>query len=134
MIEELKPCPFCGSDRLAIEVGEDGICHAECLNCPGRTGSCEGKGKAASAWNRRTEPPATPADEPMHYLGDGVVTCARAMRSMLHNARSLKLAPIAVWWWACAFKYVWRWPWKNGADDLRKAHDCIGRLLKEVGE
>lgn len=31
-------------------------------------------------------------------------------------------------------KQIWRWPWKNGADDLRKAHDCIGRLLKEVGE
>ena len=84
------------------------------------------------SWSPEDEPPAAPVDErpnPGHYEGDGEVSCARALRSMLHG---VKLAPIAIWWWACAFKYLWRWVWKNGVKDLMKARDCIDRLIAEV--
>ncbi|WP_417352161.1 Lar family restriction alleviation protein [Gordonibacter pamelaeae] len=134
MNEEFKPCPFCGSDQLLVEVGEDGGSHVECLDCRGRTGGCVGWDGAVSAWNSRAEPPAAPVDarpNPGHYEGDGEVSCARALRSMTWLST---LPPMQLWWWGCAFKYLWRWPWKNGADDLRKAHDCIGRLLEEVSE
>lgn len=85
-------------------------------------------------WSPEDEPPAPPVDEreegtPLHYLGDGIVTCARALRSMLHG---VELKPIAIWWWACVFKYNWRWPWKNGVKDLIKARDCIDKLIAEV--
>lgn len=83
-------------------------------------------------WSPEDEPPAAPVDErpnPGHYEGDGEVSCARALRSMTWTST---LPPMQLWWWACAFKYLWRWPWKNGAEDLRKAHDCIGRLIAEV--
>lgn len=85
-------------------------------------------------WSPEDEPPAAPVDEreagtPAHYLGDGIVTCARALRSMLHG---VELKPIAIWWWACVFKYNWRWPWKNGVKDLIKARDCIDKLIAEV--
>lgn len=85
-------------------------------------------------WSPEDAPPAPPVDErpnPGHYEGDGEVSCARALRSMTWMST---LPPMQLWWWACAFKYLWRWPWKNGAEDLRKAHDCIGRLLAEVDE
>lgn len=70
-----------------------------------------------------------PPRDPSHYDGDGEVSCERALRSMTWLST---LPPMQLWWWGCAFKYLWRWPWKNGAEDLRKAHDCIGRLLEEV--
>ena len=31
-------------------------------------------------------------------------------------------------------KYLWRWPKKNGVDDLKKARWYLDRLIKEVGE
>lgn len=128
MIEELKPCPFCGSDRLAIEVGEDGICHAECLNCFGRTGSCEGKGKAVSAWNRRAEPPAAP-DDPARYSRGGI-ECIDAIRAALDPVEYRGFCKGSV------LGYVWREKYKGGDRDLGKAGDFIGYALdaSEVGE
>lgn len=35
------------------------------------------------------------------------------------------------YWCACAFKYLWRWPLKNGKQDLLKAQECI-RLAVET--
>lgn len=106
-------CPECGGSLDVYTA--DGEPHAAvCEEC-GRTWK-PGDGKRPN---------------PGHYEGDGEVSCERALRSMTWLST---LPPMALWWWGCAFKYLWRWPWKNGADDLRKAHDCIGRLLKEVGE
>ena len=70
------------------------------------------------------------ASTPEHYRGDGCVTCARAMKSMTHGADDLKFvtSTMVLWWWLCAFKYVWRWPRKGGAQDVRKAIVCLGRL------
>lgn len=68
---------------------------------------------------------------PAHYAGDGEVDCQRAMRSMLFGARG-KLSPMALFWWASALKYLWRWPWKNGAQDIDKAADCLRRLKAEA--
>nr|DAV56283.1 MAG TPA: nucelotide kinase [Caudoviricetes sp.] len=68
---------------------------------------------------------------PGHYEGDGEVDCQRAMKSMMFLVPST-YSPMVIWWWGCAFKYLWRWCWKNGADDLRKCADCIERLIEEV--
>lgn len=67
---------------------------------------------------------------PSHYAGDGI-ECMDAMRSMTANAKDL--APMEVWWWLCAFKYLWRWAYKGqAATDLAKAKDCICKLEKEI--
>ncbi len=63
---------------------------------------------------------------PRRYRGDGEVTCIRAMASM---AEGVHLGMEAMWWWACALKYLWRWPWKGGLADLAKAKDCVERLM-----
>lgn len=65
---------------------------------------------------------------PKHYLGDGQVTAERAIASMLAPAEGTVPHRIA-YWWACAFKYLWRWPFKGQAkSDLAKCTDCIRRL------
>ena len=57
MTEELKPCPFCGSDNVHLSHWT-GQAYVYCANCMVRTevylhGSCEEK--AIEAWNRRAE-------------------------------------------------------------------------------
>ena len=70
---------------------------------------------------------------PAHYRGDGYTTASCAMRSMMLPASRRGYSAMALWWWGCAFKYLWRWPLKGKADDLRKAKDCIDRLMDEEG-
>ena len=108
----LWECPVCG--RMEHSTCPDRPLPAECPDC---------------GWSEPAEAvPETPRD-PSHYEGDGRVTCADALRSMTHGCG---MPPMRLWWWGCAFKYLWRWPRKNGAEDLRKAKDCIERLLADV--
>ena len=73
-----------------------------------------------------------PVKEPRHYAGDGKVACMDALRSMMSNVSNL--APIVVYWWGCAFKYLWRWPHKNGQQDIEKCIQCLKYLKDELGE
>ncbi len=57
MIEELKPCPFCGSKSVMLEKGSNGyqVC---CWYCGARgkyvvARSIFSKERAIDAWNRR---------------------------------------------------------------------------------
>lgn len=69
---------------------------------------------------------------PPHYRGDGDVTCSRAMESMTHGAYLVcRLSPMQVWWWCCAFKYLWRWPRKGGREDLAKCMSCVQHLVDD---
>lgn len=71
--------------------------------------------------------------DPIHYRGDGRVDCKRAMMSML-SASHAAVSNSAAYWWGCAFKYLWRWPWKNGREDLEKCKECIDQILDMVDE
>lgn len=66
---------------------------------------------------------------PIHYQGDGKTECMKAMRSMVSKA---KLSAMQFYWWGCAFKYLWRWPHKNGIEDLNKCRQCIDYLIEET--
>ena len=68
---------------------------------------------------------------PAHYMGDGEVECKRAMQSMMTNTA---FVGTAMYWWGCAFKYIWRWPHKNGVQDIDKAIECLTELRKAVEE
>lgn len=72
---------------------------------------------------------------PEHYRGDGFVTCARAMESAAAQVTVCERPPMALWWWLCALKYVWRmWSKEDPRRDGQKAIDCIRKALAEIGE
>lgn len=64
---------------------------------------------------------------PAHYGGS--IECRDALASRLEGTG---LAPMAVYWLGCAFKYLWRFDRKNGVEDLRKCRQCIEFLIEEV--
>ena len=78
-------------------------------------------------------PENDPVRRPAHYAGNGKVACMDAIRSMLAGyARSLSMVGNtieAAYWSTCALKYIWRWPAKNGVQDLEKARQCIGYAI-----
>lgn len=68
--------------------------------------------------------PSSPVPE--HYLGDGYVTCDRAIESASAQRRIVSMTPLNYWYWATAFKYVWRmWSKAEPVADARKAIDCL---------
>ena len=70
---------------------------------------------------------------PAHYAGDEV-PADEALRSMLGAPANEDVPPMALFWWATAFKYVWRMFAKGqGASDCAKARDCLARLAEEMG-
>lgn len=70
---------------------------------------------------------------PDHYAGCDV-TAGEALRSMLEAPANEDVPPMALFWWATAFKYIWRMFAKGqGASDCAKARDCLARLAEEMG-
>lgn len=70
--------------------------------------------------------------EPQRYLGDGQVSCSRALRSMFCGWDiGCGCGDTESFFWAGqAFKYIWRFPLKGyPAKDLKKAIDCLKRAL-----
>lgn len=66
------------------------------------------------------------APVPEHYLGDGYVTCDRAIESASAQRCNVNRPPLNYWYWATAFKYVWRmWSKTDPVSDARKAIDCL---------
>lgn len=71
-----------------------------------------------------------PIKAPKHYAGDGNISCMDAMKSMVSKCSNL--SPMVVYWWCCAFKYLWRWALKNGKQDIDKCVRCLEYLEKEL--
>lgn len=72
---------------------------------------------------------------PEHYRGDGYITCSRAMKSALAMwpVALAMCSTMSIWWWCCAFKYLWRCAVKGATlKDIDKAIDCLQKLRKEV--
>lgn len=65
---------------------------------------------------------------PAHYA-TGKVECWDAMESA---ASGVKLPPILAYFWFNIFKYIWRWPKKNGLEDLKKARVYLNKLIEAV--
>ena len=80
------------------------------------------------------------AHVPDHYLGDGFVTCDRAIESASAQRCIGERSKLQFWYWATAFKYVWRmWSKEDPEKDALKATDCLekaaglGRLVEIDG-
>jgi|TARA_R110000796_G_scaffold42837_1_gene105562 hypothetical protein len=69
-------------------------------------------------------------DSPPHYNAS-IIECIDAMKAMSEGSY---VEPHIAYCWQNAFKYLWRWPYKNGLEDLRKAQWYLERLIKEVEE
>lgn len=66
------------------------------------------------------------AHVPDHYLGDGFVTCDRAIESASSQDCIAERSPLQFWYWATAMKYVWRmWSKEDHEKDALKAIDCL---------
>lgn len=72
-------------------------------------------------------------DTPGHYAGDGYVTCSRAMESASVQDEVVPQSVMQLWWWMCAFKYVWRmWSKDDPVKDANKAIDCLGQVIHAI--
>ena len=72
---------------------------------------------------------------PAHYRGDGYVTCSRAMESATYQDTVVPRSAMGMWWWMCAFKYVWRmWSKADPIADAMKAMDCLEHIKDSLEE
>ena len=67
-----------------------------------------------------------PVNHPAHYTAGGV-ECIDAIRAAL----TCQTDPYAAWLTGQVIKYLWRWPMKNGVEDLEKARFYLDRLIQE---
>ena len=71
---------------------------------------------------------AEKVNHPNHY-NIGGIECIEALKSATNG-----LTGIEAFCTANAIKYLWRWKYKNGAEDLEKAIWYINYLLAELGK
>ena len=69
--------------------------------------------------------------KPPHY-NEGSIECIDAMKAMADGV--MNVSAHEAYCWQNAFKYIWRWPYKNGAEDLKKARWYLNRLIEELEE
>lgn len=65
-------------------------------------------------------------NHPAHYCAGGI-ECIDAIAAAL----SCQKDPMAAWLTGQIMKYIWRWPLKNGLEDLKKARFYLDRLIKD---
>lgn len=68
-------------------------------------------------------------NHPAHYTAGGV-ECIDAIAAALTCQKD----PMQAWLTGQVLKYIWRWPLKNGKEDLRKARFYLDRLINSAGD
>jgi len=68
-----------------------------------------------------------PVNHPDHYTAGGI-ECIDAIKAALTCQKD----PMQAWLTGQVLKYLWRWPLKNGLEDLRKAEFYLHRLMEDV--
>ncbi|MBR1616319.1 MAG: DUF3310 domain-containing protein [Treponema sp.] len=68
-----------------------------------------------------------PANHPAHYTAGGI-ECIDAIGAALTSQKD----PMEAWLTGQILKYLWRWPMKNGKQDLEKARFYLDRLIQHV--
>lgn len=67
-----------------------------------------------------------PVTKPSHYAGHTGIDCKTAVESMLGTEAYVSHMQ------ACVFEYIWRWRYKNGIEDIKKARECIENMLEAL--
>lgn len=98
---------------------------------------CTGTDGTASTESGRhiSETPTDPIKRPRHYSGAHGVEAKEAMANMVNRPLAkavVPVSPMAVFWWCAAFKYLWRWPFKNGDQDVSKCIECLKNMQHEI--
>ncbi len=65
-------------------------------------------------------------NHPSHYT-QGAIECIEAIKEATKGLLGIEAVCTAN-----IIKYVWRWKFKNGVEDLRKARWYLDRLIEEV--
>lgn len=68
-------------------------------------------------------------NHPAHYTAGGI-ECIDAIASALMCQKD----PMQAWLTGQVLKYMWRWPLKNGKENLRKARFYLDRLINSAGD
>lgn len=66
-------------------------------------------------------------NHPAHYTAGGI-ECIDAIAAAL----TCQTDPMHAWLTGQVLKYLWRWPMKNGLEDLKKARFYLDRLIADV--
>ncbi len=77
--------------------------------------------------NYTEKPKNDPVNHPAHYTAGGI-ECIDAIAAAI----SCQHDPVAAWLTAQCLKYLWRWPLKNGLEDLKKTRFYLDRLIDLV--
>lgn len=67
-------------------------------------------------------------NHPPHYTAGGI-ECIDALKAATTGLEGIEAVCTAN-----AIKYLWRWKFKNGAEDLKKAIWYINRLIAELDQ
>ena len=70
------------------------------------------------------QPEHDAVNHPAHYT-NGSIECIDAIQAAVTD-----LVGPEAWLTGTILKYIWRWKWKNGLEDLRKAQFYLDRLVK----
>jgi len=70
-------------------------------------------------------------NSPSNYVSGGI-ECIDAMRAVM-GFNTVGITPYEGYLWGNVVKYIWRWPNKNGLEDLRKCRWYLDRLIEEIG-
>ena len=68
-----------------------------------------------------------PVNHPAHYTAGGI-ECIDAIAAALTCQKD----PMQAWLTGQVLKYLWRWPLKNGLEDLEKARFYLNRLIENL--
>lgn len=77
-------------------------------------------------WNEYLEDEKTDmVNHPPHYT-QGKYECIDVIFDVLSQYKD----PVAAWLTGQIIKYIWRWPFKNGVEDLKKIRFYLDRLIE----
>ena len=70
-------------------------------------------------------------DHPAHY-NKGSMECLQAMRGM-QESYGQTVTPFTAWLCGEVLKYLWRFPYKGGVEDLKKARFYLDAVITYLG-
>ena len=115
----MEPCKYLHAGDLCF--GQKGAPH---VDCNGDIHKCE----IPDFKEQALKPKPDMVNHPAHYTAGGI-ECIDALAAATTGLEGIEAVCTAN-----AIKYLWRWKYKNGEQDLDKAIWYINRLKTELGK
>ena len=129
-----EKCPF-DSKEIAINncpiyVSTIGTCDYEPdAECPYPFNNCELCNIYKNHSVKCCEKVEDNVNHPSHYT-KGKFECIDVIMDILSSHKD----PVASWFTGQIIKYIWRWPFKNGLEDLKKSRFYLDKLISYLEE